>query len=212
MLQLQVMALLKPEDFPKIRRFYVEEEKSMQQIADSFGVSIHAVVYFMRKYKLARRAGAEQRRVRFAQQPHSFLVKQKLTQKEEFLKTVGVALYWGEGFKSVAANRVDFANSDPLMIKAFLAFLRQVCGVAEPKLRVYLYCYANQKPEELVQYWSKLTQIPVAQFTSPYVRQDFLVEKNGKMPYGLIHIRYSDKKLLLLIKKWIEECKSNFDA
>ena len=27
------------------------------------------------------------------------------------------------------------------------------------------------------------------------------------MPYGLVHIRYADKKLLTVIKKWIEEYK-----
>ena len=35
-------------------------------------------------------------------------------------------------------------------------------------------------------------------------------EKKLKMPYGLVHIRYSDKKLLLLIKKWIDDYKEKY--
>jgi Tat protein secretion system quality control protein TatD with DNase activity len=35
--------------------------------------------------------------------------------------------------------------------------------------------------------------------------EKFLLEKQNKMPYGLVHIRYSDKKLLALIQKWTKE-------
>ena len=31
--------------------------------------------------------------------------------------------------------------------------------------------------------------------------------KENKMPYGLVHIRYNDKKLLFLVKQWIKEYK-----
>jgi len=44
--------------------------------------------------------------------------------------------------------------------------------------------------------------VPVQQFTKPYVRKDYKIEKIDKMPYGLVHIRYADKKLYLQIEKW----------
>ena len=39
---------------------------------------------------------------------------------------------------------------------------------------------------------------------------DSQVDKIGKMPYGLVHIRYADKKLLNLLRQWIEETKKLF--
>ncbi len=41
------------------------------------------------------------------------------------------------------------------------------------------------------------------QFSQPYIRKDF--KKDGrKMKYGLVHIRYSDKKLLLEIENMVD--------
>lgn len=91
------------------------------------------------------------------------------------------------------------------MILIFLRFLRDICGIDESKLRVYLYCYADQKIGRLISFWSKITGIPSSQFTKPYVRNDFNPQKSGKMKYGLLHIRYGDKKLLDLIRRWIED-------
>ena len=104
---------------------------------------------------------------------------------------------------------MDFANSDSSMIFIFLKFLREVCGVNEDKLRIYLYCYSNQNIDKIRRYWSRLLKVPIKQFSKPYVRKDFRLDKAGKMPYGLVHIRYYDKKLLHLIRGWIEELKKD---
>ena len=103
---------------------------------------------------------------------------------------------------------VDFANSDKDMILLFLKFLRRVCGIDEKKLRVYSYFYSNQDISKNINYWSKLTRVSKKQFSKPYIRDGFKEEKRDKMPYGLIHIRYNDKKLLNLILSWIGEYKN----
>ena len=124
---------------------------------------------------------------------------------------MGIMLYWGEGYKA-GNGAVDFANSDPVMIKVFMNFLRKICGVNENKLHIYLYCYVNQDLQTLIHFWSNLTKIPICQFTKPYIRRDFDPKKAGKMAHGLIHIRYYDKKLWLLIKQWIREYADKFCA
>lgn len=126
------------------------------------------------------------------------------------MKGIGTMLYWCEGYKTEQSSTVDFANSDPHMIAVFVRFLRTVCGVNEARLRVYLYQYSNQDTDTLIRFWSRITGIPTTQFTKPYVRTGFREDKKDKMPHGLIHIRYHDKKLLLLIKDWIGEYKNNF--
>lgn len=179
----------------------------MGEIAEKLNCSIHSVCYFMRRHNLKRRSLVEISRRRFEAKLPSFKLKKKLSLKDERLKIIGTVIYWGEGAKSDKTNVVDLANSDPKMVSIFIKFLRQICGVDESKLRILLYCYSNQKPLDLIKFWSKITKVSPKQFSKPYVREDFLPEKEGKMPHGLIHVRYGDKKLLMKIKEWIEDCK-----
>ncbi|PIR40026.1 MAG: hypothetical protein COV33_02070 [Candidatus Zambryskibacteria bacterium CG10_big_fil_rev_8_21_14_0_10_34_34] len=199
------MAKISYKKISYIKKLYYRDLFSMKKIAENLDVSIDAVVYFMRKYDLKRRKPSENEKIKFAKKPLSFKIKTNLSQKEKELKTIAVALYWGEGYKSKKATNVDFANSDTEMIKIFLKFLRKICNIDESKLRIYLYCYDNQNPKYLIKYWSKITRVPIYRFTKPYVRKDFRLEKKGKMKYGLIHVRYYDKKLLLLILDWIDQ-------
>lgn len=192
----------------KVKNLYYKEGLSAREVGENLGVSIDVVYKFMRKHSLSRRDLFEQNRVRFERKPLSFKIKKRLNKEEEKLKIAGIMLYWAEGSKlNVKSKRftVDFTNSNPVMIKIFLRFLRHICRIGEHKLRAYLYCYANQNVDHLIDYWHKLSNIPLKQFTKPYIRKDFSLSKRNKMKYGLIHIRYSDKRLLLQIEKWIEQ-------
>lgn len=193
-----------------VKQLYYQEGYSMRMVAERLKVSIDAVTYFMRHNGLKRRTLKEDSAVRFKNKPLSYSIKEKLTQEQEALRVVGVALYWGEGYKTEKSNGIELANSDMMMVVVFIRFLREVCGVDEKRLRVLLYCYANQDPEKLVKFWSKLTKIPLKQFSRPYVRKDYKNAMLDKMPYGMVHIRYSDKKLLAVIKGWIEEIKIKY--
>ena len=113
-------------------------------------------------------------------------------------------LYWTEGART--GTVVDCTNSNPTMIRLFLAFLRNICGVSESRLRVYLYCHGDAATMEAAKrFWQRVTHIPLAQFARPYVRTSTMRRQGRIMPHGLIHIRYSDKKLLELIQRWIAE-------
>ena len=116
---------------------------------------------------------------------------------------VGSMLYRAEGTRT--GHVVDFTNSDPVLVKVFMAFLRRVCGVAETRLRALLYCYADQDVQELKRFWSNVTGIPVEQFTKPFVRALTANVSHRKMRWGLVHVRYADTRLLQLILKWSEE-------
>lgn len=178
---------------------------SVKNIATELNVSSNAAYYFFRKHNIQRRDRTEARNLAYDRQETSFQIKKNLTVYEKELKIAGIMLYWGEGSKWKGEKIIDFANSDLGTIKVFLKFLRVVCGVKEEKLRVYLYCYANQSPQHLVDYWSKKINLSKKHFTKPYIRKDYKREKTGKMKYGLVHIRYADKKLLDQMRKWIEE-------
>jgi predicted DNA-binding protein YlxM (UPF0122 family) len=204
------MAIISNNNIDKVKELYYKKLLSARQIAEHLNVSIDAVYYCMRHNGMKRRSFSEDNKIRFDRKPTSFKIKDDLSKDEDHLKIIGTVLYWGEGHKSATAHIVDFANSDPDMVKIFVHFLRMVCGVQEDKLRVYLYCHSNQNTEELIDFWSSITKIKKDQFTKPYIRKDFNQKNIHKMLHGLVHIRYGDKKLLLLIKKWIEEYKIKF--
>lgn len=179
----------------------------MREIAKHFSVSLNSAVYFMRHHDIQRRTKIDARKLAFLRQPQSFNLKQNLTVAEQRLKLIGTVLYWCEGYRTEKSHGIDFANSDPAAVRLFSDFLRIICGVDPKRLKGYLYCYSNQRPEKLLTYWSEVSGIPKSQFTRPYIRHDFKMDKIGKMPYGLVHIRYHDIKLLAVIMEWIRELK-----
>jgi hypothetical protein len=200
------MATIDKKTIRQVKKLYYKNKLSVQDVANKIGVSIDAVVYCMRKNDLPRRKSSESNSIKFERCAPSFKLKRLDSEKARELKIIGTMLYWGEGYKS-GKHTVDFANSDKDMIVLFMKFLRCVCGVEEKRLRIYSYFYSNQNISKNITYWSNLTKIPKSQFTKPYIREDFREDKLDKMPYGLVHIRYSDKKLVDLIKIWIDEYK-----
>lgn len=172
----------------------------MSQIAEQFGVSIWSVVYVLRKLGLPRRSPAESNRIVFEMKPLSFSIRPK---RDRMLEAVGAMLYWAEGYKTPKAGGIDFANSDLAMVQLFMKFLRSRYQLDEKRLRAFVYCYNNQNKNSLIQFWSKKLAIPKSQFTRSYVRKDFRAD-GRKMEHGLVHVRYSDKKLLLDILNLIE--------
>ena len=199
------MALIHENQLDHVRFLYYQKYLSMKAIGSELGVSIDAVCYFMRKHKLERRNGSENSTILFSRKPISYKIKNSLSASDLELKTAGIMLYWAEGYKTTKSKGIDFANSDQDMIAVFISFLRKICGVDAKRLRVLLYCYSNQSPAKLVDFWSKLTKIPKSQFTKPYVRTDFRLDRKDKMKMGMVHIRYSDKKLWLQVLQWIKE-------
>ncbi len=168
----------------------------MSEVAKKIGISIDSVVYLMRKNNLKRRSFTESNKIVFQNKPLSFRVRNNKSQKSRELEIAGLMLYWAEGYKSVKSVSVDFANSDPRMILLFLSFLRSTYHLDKSRFRILLYCYSNQNIDSLINFWSELTNVPKKQFTKPYVRNDF--RENGRvMKYGMIHVRYNDKKLFI---------------
>src|SRR3989344_4804558 len=189
----------------KIKTLYLKEKLSGVEVASRLNLNRRYVYRIMEKGGIKRRDSAVSNNIRFLKERPTFKIRKKLNSDNKSLRDCGVMIYWAEGWKDKRKQMLDFANSDPIMIKIYLRFLRNICGVDESKLRVYLYCYSNQNIDKLKKFWSDITIIPLKQFTKPYVRKDFREDKIDKMPHGLVHIRYADKKLYGQIFQWYEE-------
>lgn len=193
----------------QVGKLYRNDGLSAQEIGNHLNKSVWQVIKFMKKHGIRRRSAAETQRLQFFRKPLSYQKIKHFTQKEKRLYEAGLLLYWAEGAKA-EHGVVDFANCDSNMVTIFLATLRRIYHVNDIRLRVLLYCYANQHVDGLINYWEKILTIPKSQFSKPYVRRDFNQKKSGKMPYGLVHIRYADKKLLAQIKEDIGILSSTF--
>ena len=181
----------------------------MVNVAKQLYLSVDSIVYLMRKHNLKRRNFKEASRFSFEKKTPSFKLKKESSKNFLELKIAGTMLYWAEGYKSEKSTGVDFANSDPDMVSIFMSFLRSTYKLDESRFRVLLYCYENQNIPELIEFWSELTNIPKKQFTKPYIRKDFK-ENSRVMKYGMVHIRYGDKKLLIDLRRIIGEYKERF--
>ncbi len=112
------------------------------------------------------------------------------------------ALYWGEGGK----KDFNFTNSDPEMIKLFVSGLREIFGITQENIRVSIRIYDDLDKQECLNYWSKITNIPVGEF----VNVDILKGKKvGKLKYGLCRVRIRKggdmlKYLLALNRRVVE--------
>ncbi len=181
----------------------------MSQVAERLVVSLDAITYVLRKSNIARRTQSEASKLSFDSKPVTYKINKLSSEKDRILESIGATLYWGEGYKSHKASGIDFANSDPEMVFIFLSFLRKRYSPEEKRIKILLYCYADQDIPQLITFWSKLLKIPKAQFTKPYIRQNYRVE-GRKMKYGMVHIRYSDKKMLIDLLNLIESYKSKY--
>src|SRR5215216_6198506 len=84
----------------------------------------------------------------------------------EFLVS-GVALYSGEGAKG--DGTVQFANTDPMMIRFFCAWLRRFFDVDELRLRVRVYLHQGLDLERAETFCSTLTGVPLSNSDRPTV-------------------------------------------
>ena len=190
-----------------IKSLYWEKDYNVSEIARKVGISARALHDFMNRNNIPRRLPSEAGYIANKNKPQ-FRIVGNLDNFKQQLKTAGLMLYWAEG--TFSGNTVDFANSNPSMIKIFLRFLREICGVKEERLRVYLYAYSYQNIDNLKLYWHKATGISLKQFTKPYVRRGNANLSKRKLLYGLVHIRYNDKRLLKIIEKWLFEYSNSW--
>ena len=186
----------------EIKHLYFEKQLCTREIGEKLNKTTWQIIRTMKKHNVARRTSAETQKIQFQRKPLSYNKKVRLSSFEKSLYEAGLMLYWAEGVK--ARGTVDFANSDSRMASIFLSMLRSIYHIDEKRLRILLYCYANQNTEKLIKYWSAKLKIPTLQFIKPYVKHDYNKKKTHKMPHGLVHIRYHDKRLFEQILKDID--------
>ena len=124
-----------------------------------------------------------------------------ISQRDRFI--AGVSMYLGEGGKT--DRSVQISNSDPKVIKCMVRWLRENCGVLEEKLRGSLYIHDNLDEKKAKRFWSKLTGIPLKQFTKTYiVKNNPKRLRKKKHIYGVFRVSVSNASMHRKIMGWID--------
>ena len=112
----------------------------------------------------------------------------------------GVMLYWGEGDKA-SLHRVSLTNTDPAMIKIFVAFLKDVCGIDGRKIKAWLLLYPDIQEPECKGYWAKEAGLQNITFNKSIVIKG--KHKTKRLGHGVCTVvvpsRYFKEKMLLWI-------------
>lgn len=99
----------------------------------------------------------------------------------------GLIIWVCEGTKR-NHRQVEAINEDPQVIREFLAYLRAQ-GIDETRLRARVQC-SGKNVEHETKKWSKITGIPVFQFTKPIIKRG-----KGRRESSSLIIRYSSAEL-----------------
>jgi hypothetical protein len=120
----------------------------------------------------------KRRRIQTAQQQAAPVVE-RLAQNKEALLLMASALYMGEGAKGEA--QFGFVNSNPRIIGAWMALLRNSFKVDESKFRCRVMMSDDQDIDQLHQFWSEVTGVQRTQFQRPSIRSASGQQKPGYM-------------------------------
>lgn len=128
---------------------------------------------------------------------NKMILKLNIANNPHLCKLFCSLLYWGEGNKT--GYRVGFTNSDPIMIKTFIKLFRQSFSLDESKLRALVHIHEYHIESEIKKYWSKITNIPLSQFTKSYLKPHTgrIVRQEYK---GTLRITYADTRIVDEIK------------
>lgn len=114
----------------------------------------------------------------------------------------GLMLYWAEGSKSEQEERLEFNNSDPLMIKFMMRWFREICKVPEEKFRIHLYIHELFCRKDIEKYWSAITNIPLDQFHKTQIKSTSLKHRKNRLYNGTCAIRIGNRDLFRKMKGW----------
>ncbi len=113
----------------------------------------------------------------------------------------GLMIYWGEGNKSSKSN-CCVANTEPLMIKLFLSFLKNICGFEGPKMKAWLLLYPDLDEDKCKEYWINNAGLKPEDFNKSMVILG--KHKTRRLSYGVCSVGVSSAYLKCKIMKWIE--------
>ena len=190
---------------------YNRERLSMTQIAQRVGCTPGKVAYWMRRYGLARRDVSEAIYQWYNPAGDPFAVRAVETPEARELFCLAIGLYIGEG-KKKTHGEVAIANTNPQVIRTFMRFLQEICGVEPSQMVAGINVYDDVDLEQVQGYWEAVTGLPRAQFHKPVVRRSRGGTHLEKSAYGTVTVGFYSTKLQAIILCWCAEYLDKFGS
>lgn len=180
---------------------YVDKKLSMMEISKIINCSPNQVVYWMVTYGIERRSISDAIYQRSNPNGDPFKMKKIMTLEDAELLGLGVGLYWGEGNK-LNRHSVRLGNTDPGIIRSFIRFLVDICGIRRDKLRYSLQIFSDVEPKAALDFWLKELYADESQFTKVIVTpaRSIGTYKNKNIN-GVLTIHFHNYKLRDIIVK-----------
>lgn len=191
-------------EIKEIKRLY-QKGKSAAEVGKDLGVSWRKVIYLMDKYGVKRRSRSEAIYCKHNPDGDPFKIIKQLTPQQGLLKALALGLYWSEGSKYNPIS-IRLTNSDPSLLKIFIKFLRDICGVNHQKIKLWLTVHPDTLIQKAQDYWSYQLNIPSSQFSKTVIINH---HGNGtfknKSLYGAATVCVHNMKLRQIIQEWLND-------
>ncbi len=183
---------------------YNRQMLSMAEIAQRLGCSPNKVVYWMTRYNIVRRDISQAIYQWHNPAGDPFDIREPASEADRDLFRLALGLYIGEGRKHSVAD-VSLANSDPHVIRVFLRFLREICGVDEKRIWAWLNIRDDVDLAQAEAFWAKATGLAARQFLQPVVRARRGGTYKHLSEYGTLTVGVTNTKLRQQVLRWCEE-------
>jgi hypothetical protein len=216
---------VKTEEQKKARQMRRLEGESIKVIARRLGVAPSSVSLWVRDIRLTeeQRQRLQRRNTAFNGQCVSAerrAANARLRRRREQeagrtaarqlhpLHIAGAMLFWAEG--SRARNRVVFTNSDPEMVRFFVAFLRLCYRVPDSRFAVTCNLFADHaaRQQEIEHFWLETLALPQSclrkSTVNTYSKHSQKKRRNA-LPYGTCRVAVYETALVQSIYGAIQE-------
>lgn len=198
------------------------QEKSYKEISKSLGIPLGTLTYWFKNEEWSKEIRNKLGTLQSLSYPKKLAAIQKAN-KDRWAKTYQsyrdtaeseftglkdnplflacLMLYWGEGDKDPKYGRVKLSNTDPLMIRLFYLFLKDVLGVPKERICIWLLLYPDLKDEMQKNFWSRATGIPIRHFkNSIYIKGR---HPTKRLSYGVGNIYVQSRELKEKVMTWL---------
>jgi transposase-like protein len=211
---------MKTEERLEARRLRQEDGLSMKEIARVVGVSLSSVSLWVRDIELEdvqqaslrcraarRRGNATAARARAVRHDAQKRGRERARQGDP-LHIAGCMLFWAEGDKH--RNSVRMTNSDPDLLRLFVAFLRRCYDADVARIAVTCYLFADhlEGQREIEGFWLRTLELPgsclrrsIVNVYSKYSQK----KRCNKLPYGTCKVAYGDTAVVQSVYGAIQE-------
>lgn len=195
-----------------LSRLYLRERRSVSDIAGLFGCSEHKINYWLYKYRISKRSISEAIYAKRNPFGDPFMIKKVGSRSDAELLGLGLGLYWGEGNKR-NKTAVRLGNTDPALIRTFMHFLQEICGVPDSKFRFSLQIFGDIPAERALRFW--LNELKYFNATRFRFSKVTVTPHRGvgnyrrKSEYGVLTVHVNNSKLKRAIDNLLERrCSS----